>query len=166
MNRLPMDQQFFFDADEELVLLKKKIIHKLGRLLHRFEPFFRSAHKSKKYNACRKVPLDTYTIDAILFILTSRSFFDNYEEYASIMPKVIRSNYNLRNDPTRRLMSDLEDLFHQEEIIISFSNKMRQRKDGMLRTHQFQRVMDLYRRHLTPATTRRRTWVRFLPRSS
>lgn len=47
-------------------------------------------------------------------------------------------------------MDDLEDLFQKEEIIISFSNKMRQHKDGMLHTHQFQRVMDLYRRHLTP----------------
>lgn len=142
---------WFFDADEEIVLYKKKVIRDMSEGLERFKVFFRGAHASKKHNPrYKKDTLEGFTLDAIFFLLVSSCLLGSHEDHAAIISNVACYNYNLNDDQCRRLMAALEDLCQQEEIIISFCNKMRQRKDAMLRTHQFERVMELYRRHLTP----------------
>lgn len=146
---------FFFNTNEDLVLLKKDVLTRLKTFVPRVQHFFRRSQRSYKRNNPQKMKLDDYTVDALFFILCSRSFLNDYAGYKELMIPVLQSNYGTVNHPfhfwqANNILDDMEEEFQTDELFISFHNKMRKHVGGMLSTHQFQEVMKLYRRHLTP----------------
>jgi len=146
---------FLFNASEDLVLLKKNVLTRLKTFVPQFHDFFRRSQRSYKRNNPQKMRIDDFTLDALFFIVCSRSFLDDYVEYKTLMIPVLQSNYGTQNYPFRfqvanNILDDMEKEFQTNELFISFHNKMRKYVGGMLATHQFQEVMKLYRRHLTP----------------
>lgn len=147
---------FFFNTNEDLVLLKKDVLLKLKTMTSQFKDFFHHSQRSYKRNNPTKMNLDHYTLDILFFILCSRTLLkNNYNEYKDIMVKVLRSNYSTLSHPfeykdIHSILDAMEQEFQTNKLFICFHNKMKRHVGGMLKTHQFKEVMDLYRRYLTP----------------
>lgn len=115
---------FLFNTSEDLVLLKKNVLTRLKTFVPQFHDFFRRSQRSYKRNNPQKMRIDDYTLDALFFILCSRSFLDDYGEYKTLMIPVLQSNYGTQNYPFRfqvanNILDDMEEEFQTNELFIS-----------------------------------------------
>lgn len=148
----------FFTMSEQLVLLKRVVLQSLSPVVFQFQDYFKKAHRSYTCNHHIKInnillprmKLDMFTQHALFFLINARSLVDDLQEYQETIVSVVMSNYKMNEYDASNVLTGLEEIFLQDKNIISFHNKMRKHVVGMLKTHQFQHVMDLYRRHLTP----------------
>lgn len=143
-----MDHHVLFDSTEELTLLKHDIIKNLRDFIHHHTYYFLPAMRSPKYNP-RRIPIVEFTIEALLYIIQSMSLTKG-DELETILTSILKENYKMTDEIAHEVIQNMFAHRCSTEIILLAENKMRKHVEGMLRTHSYQEVMDIYRRYLFP----------------
>lgn len=153
----------FFDLPESMAMEKEEILGVLRRHAPLYTEFFRYAQRSPLRNPDRRKTtprltadkkLEDFVVYSMLFLILSLALLEDASQIKEVLVPVVQSNYgtsthSIQEEEAGDLLGSLMKVSN-EPIILSFKNKMRKHRDGLLRTWQFKDVIGLYRRHLTP----------------